>query len=225
MRGIITKVQVLAHPVLIVESFGLKVLVRALFADARETFLEIVTRCAEEDEHQGMDELDLVRTVGRFVEFERRVGELYRRLAGQFTDDREVAELFATLASHEEGHALVLSRVRCEIRRGHLWKASRALHLADVAAFDAGLAAVEEEVRRGVFLPRALALVDLLESSELNVVFDTLSGSVDMRSRTRFERFFVSSRRHLAYCGERIAALRARERIAGAAASAEVAAP
>jgi hypothetical protein len=216
MRGVITKVQVLSHPLVIVESFGVKVLVRALLADARETFLEIVTRCAEEDAHVGMDELDLVRTVERFVGFERRVEELYAGLAGRFAGDGAAVALFATLATHEEGHALVLSRVRRELRRGRLWKASRELHLADVDAFDARLAAVEAEIRRGVSLPRALELVELLEGSEINVVFDTLSGCVDMRSRARFERFFVLSGRHLGFCAERIAALRARDGIRAA---------
>ena len=42
------------------------------------------------------------------------------------------------------------------------------------------------------------------------MVFDTLSGSVDMRSRARFERFFVLTQRHLAYCAEQLQALRAR---------------
>lgn len=210
MRGVITRAQVLAHPIVVVESFGLKVLLRALFADARETFLEIVTQCAEEDEHLGMDDLDLVRTVDRFVGFERRVEVLYRRLAERFSRDRKAAELFGTLADHEEGHAIVLSRVRREIRRGHLWKPSRELHLADVAAFDARLVEVEEEVQRGVTLERALELAERIEGSEINVVFDTLTGCVDMRSRSRFERFFVLSRRHLSYCAESIAALRAR---------------
>lgn len=61
---------------------------------------------------------------------------------------------------------------------------------------EARLAALEAEVRGGVSLARAI------ESSEVNVVFDTLSGCVDMRSRARFERFFVLTERHLACCAE-----------------------
>jgi hypothetical protein len=216
MKGVITRVQVLAHPVVIVESFGVKVLLRALFADARETFLEIVSRCAEEDAHAGMDELDLARTVSRFIGFECRVRDVYRRLAQRFAGDRAAAGFFATLCLHEEGHAVVLSRVRREIRKGRLWKSSKELHVADVETFDARLAVHEEEVRRGPTLARALELVELIEGSEVNVVFDTLNGCVDMRSRARFERFFVLTQRHLAYCAEQIEALRARERSSAA---------
>lgn len=214
MQGVITRVQVLAHPVVIVESFGVKVLVRALFADARETFLEIVSRCAEEEAHLGMDEIDLVRTVKRFIGFECRVRDVYRRLSERFSGAAEVVEFFETLSGHEEGHALVLSRVRREMRKGRLWSQSKDLHVATVEAFDARLEAYEKEVRRGVTLARALEIVEGIEGSELNVVFDTLNGSVDMRSRARFERFFVLTQRHLAYCREQVQRLRTQHGIA-----------
>ena len=214
MQGVITRVQVLAHPIVIVESFGVKVLVRALFANARETFLEIVRRCAEEEAHLGMDEIDLVRTVKRFIGFECRVGDVYRRLSQRFSGAAEAAEFFATLSGHEEGHAIVLSRVQREIRKGRLWKQSKNLHFATVEAFEARLAAYEEEVRRGVTLARALEIVEGIEGSEVNVVFDTLNGSVDMRSRARFERFFVLTQRHLAYCSEQVQGLRTQHGIA-----------
>ena len=209
MQGVITRAHVLAHPVVIAESFGLKVLVRAIFADARETFLEIVSRCAEEEAHVGMDDLHLARTVKQFIAFECRVRDVYRRLAATFSETADAATFFRTLARHEEGHAIVLSRVRREIRRGRLWKSSKDFHLAAVGAFEMRLAAYESEVRRGVTLARALEVVEGIEASEVNVVFDTLNGSVDMRSRARFERFFVLTRRHLAYCDEQVQRLRA----------------
>lgn len=214
MQGVITRAQVLAHPVVIAESFGVKVLVRALLAGGRETFLEIVSRCAEEDAHEGMAEIDLARTVKRFVGIERRVSELYGSISRRLAAAPDAAELFATLSAQEEGHAVVLARVRREIRRGHLWNRSRDLHLAGVDALEARLEAYEEEVRRGVGLARALEIAEEIEGSEVNVVFDTLNGSVDMRSRARFERFFVLTGPHLAYCAERLRTLRARHGIA-----------
>ena len=214
MQGVIKRVQVLAHPIVIVESFGVRVLVRAVFANARETFLEIVSQCAEEEAHVGMDDLRLVRTVKRFIGFECRVRDVYRRLADRFSDDPEAARFFATLSRHEEGHAIVLSRVRREIGRGHLWKESRDVHATVVEAFEGRLAEHEEEVRRGIALARAFEVVEGIERSEINVIFDTLNGAVDMRSRARFERFFVLTQRHLDYCWEQIRNLRTRHGIA-----------
>jgi hypothetical protein len=208
MQGVITKVHVLAHPVVIAESYGLKVLLRALFASTRETFLEVVSRCAEEEEHAGMAAIDLSRTVARFIGYERRVGDLYLALAGRFREHAEAARFFGTLALHEEGHALVLWRVRRELCRGRLWRRSRELHVAALSGFETALAAHEEECRRGVGLARALQIVEEIEGSELNVVFDALNGCVDMRSRGRFERFFVLTQRHLAFIREGIASLR-----------------
>lgn len=209
MEGVVTRVQVLAHPIVIVEGFGLKVLVRALLSGRGETFLDVVSRCAEEEARSEMDELDLVRTVQRFIGFERRARDLYGRLAQQFSSHPEAAKFFATLSRHEEGHAIVLSRVRREIRRGHFWTDSRDLHLASVGAIDALLADFEEEVRPGVSLGRALGIVEAIEGSEIDVVFDNLNASVDMRSRAQFERFFVLTEHHLAYCREQVQRLRA----------------
>lgn len=211
MEGVVTRVQVLAHPIVIVEGFGLKVLVRALLAGPGETFLDVVSRCAEEEARSEMDELDLVRTVQRFIGFERRARDLYGRLAQQFSSHPEAAKFFATLSRHEEGHAIVLSRVRREIRRGRFWTDSRDLHLASVGAIDALLADFEEEVGPGVSLGRALGIVEAIEGSEIDVVFDNLNASVDMRSRAQFERFFVLTEHHLAYCREQVRRLRARE--------------
>ncbi len=216
MQGVITRVQVLAHPIVMLESFGVKVLVRALLASGRETFLEVVSRSAEEEAHLGMQEVGLARTVKRFIGFECRVGDLYRRLSERFSGTAAAEDFFRTLSHHEEGHAIVLSRVRREIRNGRLWKDSRDVHSATVEAFEARLEAYEEEARRGVALARALEMVEGIEGSELNVVFDALNGSVDMRSRARFERFFVLTRRHLEYCGERIRALRDEQGAGGA---------
>lgn len=214
MQGVITRAHVLAHPIVIAEGFGMKVLVRALFAGARETFLGVVTRCAEEEAHRDSSELGLQRTVRHFIGFECRVRDLYRGLSRQQAAVPEAATFFATLARHEEGHAIVLSRVRREIRRGRLWKESKALHIEAEHAFGTRLAGYEEEVRCGVTLARALEIVEGIESAELNVVFDTLFGCVDMRSRSRFERFFVLTRKHLEYCADSIRSLRADQRIA-----------
>ena len=210
MQGVVTKVQVLAHPIVMVEGFGLKVLIRALLAGPGETFLDIISRCAEEEARSELDDLDLMRTVGRFIGFERRARDLYRQLSMQLAGVPEAAKFFANLSRQEEGHAIVLSRVRREIRRGRLWTESRDQHLATVRSIDALLAGFEEEARRGVSLARALEIVEGIEGSELDVVFESLNDSVDMRSRARFERFFVLSRNHLAYWREQVQSLRSR---------------
>jgi hypothetical protein len=208
MQGVITKVQVLANPLVIVESFGVKVLLRALLASAHETFLEIVRRAAEEEAHEGMEELHLLRTVKRFAAFECRVRDLYLRVSDGLAAAPAAARFFASLSAQEEGHAIVLTRVRREVRKGRLWKESRDVHRAAEESFEARLSGYEGEVCRGVTLARALEIVEGIEGSELNVVFDTLNASVDMRSRARFERFFVLTQKHLAFCRAQVEGLR-----------------
>ena len=217
MQGVITRVHVIAHPVLVVESFGMKVLLRSLFAGARETFLDIVAACAEEEEHAGEAQIDLLRTVKRFIGFERHMRDIYQELSLRFAGDAQASKFFKILSGHEEGHAIVLSRVQRELRRGRLWKRSRDLHVAAMQGFEAILDAFQQEARRGVTLARALEIVEAIEGTEINAVFETLEESVDMRSRARFERLFVLSRKHLAYLREQIVVLRAREGMAAPA--------
>ncbi|MFL5412048.1 MAG: hypothetical protein ACJ79D_11790 [Myxococcales bacterium] len=211
MQGVVTTKEVLAHPLVILEAFGLKVLVRSLLAGRDETFLDIVTRCAQEGANDDMEELDLLKTVDRFVRLERLARDLYRELSRQLAGLPDAARFFFTLSWQEEGHALVLSRVRREIRRGRLWKKSRDLHLSSIGSLEALFANFEHEVRKkGICLARALEIVEDIEGSELDVVFDCLNGSVDMRSRARFERYFVLSKAHSAYWHEMVRHLRAR---------------
>jgi hypothetical protein len=208
MQGVITKKEVLAHPLVVLEGFGVRVLVRALTCGRDETFLDVVNRCAEEDQHRAMADVDLARTVEAFLSFEARARDLYRALAGGLAGAPEAARFLETLAGHEEGHAVVLARVRCELRRGRCWKASAQGHQEAVAAMGALLSAFEAEARGPVTLERALAIVEAVEGSELNVVFDTLRHGVDMRSRARFESLFVLTDRHLAFCAEGVRRLR-----------------
>jgi hypothetical protein len=210
MQGVVTTKEVLAHPLVILEAFGLKVLVRSLLAGRDETFLDIVTRCAQEGANDDMEELDLLKTVDRFVGLERLARDLYRELSRQLAGFPDAAKFFFTLSWQEEGHALVLSRVRREIRRGRLWKKSRDLHLCSIGSLEALFANFEHEVRKkGICLARALEIVEEIEGSELDVVFDCLNASVDMRSRARFERYFVLSKAHSAYWHEQVGRLRA----------------
>lgn len=211
MQGVVKRRQVLAHPIVIFEGFGLKVLVRALLAGPDETFLDVVSRCAEEESRGGLDQIDLLRTVEHFTSFERRARDIYAGLARQLKGHPDAAKFLARLSNQEEGHAIVLSRVRREIRRGRLWTESKDLHVASIAGVHALLERFEVEVRGRVSLGRALEIVEAIEASELDVVFDILNRSVDMRSRARFERFFVLNENHLAYCREQVQRLRAGE--------------
>jgi hypothetical protein len=199
MQGVITRKEIFAHPMVIIEGFGLKVLVRSLVARRDETFLDIVNRCAGFRAQNDEDEIDLLRTVQRFIDFERRARDLYRKLARHYCTLPDVEKFFGTLSWQEEGHAIVLSRVHREIRRGRLSAGSRDLHEASIASVEALLKACEEEVRHGMPLGRALEIVDVIEGSELDIVFNRLNESVHMRSRARFERFFALADDHWAY--------------------------
>jgi hypothetical protein len=219
MQGVVTTRHVLAHPLVILEGFGLKVLVRSLFARRDETFLDIVARCARKGANDDSEEVDLLKTVDRFVGLERRARDLYRSLSRRLIGLPDAARFFAVLSWQEEGHAVVLSRVRREIQRGKLRKKAKALQFDCLGSLETLFTNLEREVRKRVSLSRALEIVEEIEGSELDVVFDNLNDSVNMCCRARFERFFVLSKAHSAYWEEQVRLLRARH-LCGAAGAA-----
>jgi hypothetical protein len=174
-----------------------------------ETFL-IVARCSHKGANDDREEVDLLKTVDRFVGLERRARDLYRSLSRRLAGLPDAARFFGFLSWQEEGHAVVLSRVRREIRRGNLRKKSDELQFACLGSLETLFTNLEQQVRRRVSLARALEMVEEIEGSELDVVFDTLNDSVEMRSRARFERFFVLSKDHSAYWHEQVRSLRTR---------------
>ncbi|MGC4121696.1 MAG: hypothetical protein QM765_45390 [Myxococcales bacterium] len=207
MLGVITRRQVLAHPLAIYRGFGARVLMRALTSRRDETFLDVINRCAEEEAHHDLADVDFAPTVERFQGFEVRARELYWTLANQ-QQALDAATFFRALAAQEESHAVLLAHVRREARRGRCWKRSQREYQRELVAVDHLLSHLEAEAREPVGLARALEMVEELEGSELDVVFDTLCHSVDRRSLLRLRRFFAVSEEHRAFCARRIDALR-----------------
>ncbi len=208
MQGVITTKAILQNPIVIIEGFGLRVFINALFADKDATFLDIINECHELDAHKDMASMNLSEIVNQFIGYELKSQEIYTILSERFSELSDVSAFFKNLARHEEGHAIVLARVRREIERGHYWKESKQIHLDEIKRFDRFMKKAEASVLAGVSLAEALTLVDQLEGSEINIVFENLNKSVDMKSRKRFEKFFVMTSEHIGYCDKQTTAFR-----------------
>jgi len=208
MQGVITTKAILQNPIVIIEGFGLRVFINALFADKDATFLDIINECHELDAHKDMASMNLSEIVNQFIGYELKSQETYTILSERFSELSDVSAFFKNLARHEEGHAIVLARVRREIERGHYWKESKQIHLDEIKRFDRFMKKTEASVLAGVSLAEALTLVDQLEGSEINIVFENLNKSVDMKSRKRFEKFFVMTSEHIGYCDKQTTAFR-----------------
>jgi len=208
MQGVITKKEVLKNPVVIIEGFGLRVFINALFADKDATFLDIINECHELDSHKDMASMNISEIVNQFIGYELKAQELYTILSKNFSELSDVSAFFKNIARHEEGHAIILARVRREIERGHYWKESKQIHISEIERFDRFMRDAEASIQSGVSLAEALTLVDLLEGSEINIVFENLNNSVDMKSRKRFEKFFVMTTEHVGFCEKQTANFR-----------------
>ena len=204
MKGVITKKEVLKNPVIIIQGFGMRVFVNALFADEDATFLDIVNECNEKKEHKDMAQMNLLEIVNQFIGYELKAQELYSILSRNFKEYDDVSRFFRRISQHEEGHAIVLARVRREVNKGHYWKETKQIHMSEIKEFDKLIKSAEESVKAGISLADALTLVEVLEGSEINVVFDNLNNSVDMKSRGRFQKFFVMSQEHTGFCDKNV---------------------
>ncbi len=152
--------------------------------------------------------MDLRAIVNQFIGYELKARELYTILSAKFSELKDVSDFFRHIARHEEGHAIVLARVRREIDRGHYWKESKQIHTSEIEHFDRFIKEAEASIQSGVSLAEALDLVDSLEGSEINIVFDNLNHAVDMKSRKRFKKFFVMSKEHIGFCEKKTAEFR-----------------
>lgn len=172
MHGAIRKRDIIAHPVVTIQCFGWKVLVRSLLASRNRTFLSIVGQTA----YSPTVAAELLELVARAIRLELRVMELYRLLAQRFVDVEPVHEFFADLARQEESHAELLEL--CHNSSG--MKGSTEDYLGPwrevVTHLEDEMPSFERRAEEIGGVEDALRLVIDIESSEIN---DTFMGIVD----------------------------------------------
>jgi len=108
MRGMIGRKDVLAHPVVVIRGFGLKVFLKTLISPRSRTFLEVISegipRPASEAQIRVAEFLD------KLVSYELRTAHIYARMAHQFQDRGDAKTFFLTLSLQEEGHQHFLEK-------------------------------------------------------------------------------------------------------------------
>lgn len=167
MQGAIRKSDILAHPLTTIRCFGWVVLMRALFADRGQTFLDIVGRTLWAP---GVPS-ELPEFLARGIGLERRAADIYRSLASRVADDEPLLKLLAELARQEEDHAELLELCHASSRRRD-WSEGRIDPWRDVVAgLEVRMAALRRNVELVASRTEALRLVLDIESSEINDVF------------------------------------------------------
>ena len=104
MVGVITRSDILAHPLATIRSFGWGVFFRAIAPWQSKSFLSLL----QDSGHLATAASKLPAILERCVGLELRAKRIYKALASTFADEGLVGPFFAGLAEQEQYHADLL---------------------------------------------------------------------------------------------------------------------
>lgn len=203
MVGAINKLDLLAHPIVTVRTFGWGVLWRALFARRGSTFLTLLADAGMLNPVAD----EVADFVARCVELELQASRIYRALAKRFADESAAGAFFAELARQEELHAELLEVCRAAAARQrwddeHVppWKSV-------VPQLESRMRAAEISVDGTASQHDALQLMIEIESSEINDIFHSVVSAADSDFVRRVRIFREAEARHLDFIRQGISQL------------------
>jgi len=203
MVGVIRKRDVLAHPIATLQCFGWPVLLKALVARRRQTFLSLLVESrAFQPPKVAVPEL-----LDDCIGLELSACRIYETLAERFQDSASVSLFFATLSQQEQGHAELLGLCReAASREGWLedkfapWRDVVPRLQREMQAYEVSLADIES-------LPDVMQLVIRIEASEINLIFDGIVAATDSDFVRKLRAFHNAELEHLDYISSQISQL------------------
>ena len=203
MLGAIRKRDILAHPVVTIDSFGWHVFFRAVIAGRNQTFLALL---AETGAMQAPT-VSVPELVERCVQLELRAKQIYERLTARFADRESAAEFFRKLARQEHAHAELLKLCQAAASGGRWEEEQFAPCRSAVPRLEREMDAAVDSADSVADLSAALQLVVRIESSELNRVFKGVVDATDSKFVRRLRAFQTAGARHIDYIQKEITRL------------------
>jgi hypothetical protein len=199
MVGVITSLDILAHPISTIRCFGWRVFFNAVDPSQDRTFLSLL----QDAGYFGATASKVPTILERCIALELRAKVIYHALAKAFSDHGLVGPFFAGLAEQEQFHADLLEMCRAAAQRSG-WKANlfnpwqHYLPRLEQQMDDAE-AAVPEINSVDV----ALQFVLQIEFSEINEVFPAALAATDAAFVKRLKPFREAMEAHMSYIAER----------------------
>ncbi len=174
MRGVIRKKDILSHPWVVIQGFGLKLFWQTLTAPNSSTFLELISEGLPKPVSEK--ELELTAQLDKLVSFELRCALIYSQCRERFWHFSAARHLFLNLSYQEETHAEMIRIVKVEIARKNLWDFVNPIPKEKFVKVEQVLSEIEGSLKNGgdFSLARGIAVVETLESRENDVVFEFL---------------------------------------------------
>lgn len=196
MRGLIGKRDVMLHPLTVIQGFGLQVFFKAVLASKGKTFLEIISEGIPQP--VSREQIKITLLLDQLIAFELRAAHIYARMAMLYKKHSGAADFFRTISHQEEGHAEILRITKVEVARYNMWASVKPVSQKIIDTVDKDLSTVEWSLRTPGKLPykKALDTVEELESSEINVVFDFMTHSIQTPFLRKAHRLIPSLAEH-----------------------------
>jgi hypothetical protein len=200
MAGVISRWDLLAHPIATIRCFGWGIFFRAVAPWQDRPFL---TQLWEAGFFSVLPS-SVPRILDRCIDLELRAKRIYRAFAKAFSDEPLVGAFFAALADQEQYHADLLELVQVVATRCG-WKANLFNPWQDyLPRLEQQMNAAETGVYAIDSVDAALRLVIEIESSEVNQVFYAALAATDAAFVKRLKPFREAMEAHMAYIVERI---------------------
>ena len=203
MLGVIRRRDILAHPFVTVDCFGLGFFLQALVAGRRKTFLSLLVETGE----LQLPVVEVPELLGRCVDLESRARRIYQFLAERFDDWESVRQFFETLARQEQDHAELLELCRQLAGRDGWLEEHFAPWRAVVPQLERKMDEFEDSLSGRESLADALRLVIQIECSEIDHVFKGAVTATDSKFVRALGVFHSAGRGHIAFICDRISKL------------------
>jgi hypothetical protein len=201
MIGVITKRDILAHPLVTIQCYGWKVFYQSIFARQKVTFLSLLERAQifSESKHKSKSNPILDDLLKQTIQLELRAKRIYETIAKLFISIPPAKDFFEVLSKQEQDHADILdvcmltaSRNGCDIEDINIW-------LGYISILETKMSEAETAVHSITCLDDALRLTVQLESSEINKVFQAVLQASNSRFIKKMANFRMATKTHLAY--------------------------
>ena len=203
MLGVIRRRDIIAHPFVTIDCFGLGLFFQALVAGRRKTFLSLLTGAGALKPRV----VEIPALLGRCVDLESRARRIYQFLADRFSDWERARQFFETLARQEQHHAELLELCRQLARREGWLEEHFAPWRAVVPQLERKMDALEDSLSGRESLADALRLVIQIESSEIDHVLEGAITATDSKFVRALGVFHTAGTEHINFICDRISKL------------------
>lgn len=199
MKGLIGRKDVLLHPITVIQGFGFKVFFQTLFAPHHITFLEVISQ--DLPQPVSAEEIQMTLLLDKLISFELRTSHIYARMALLFKSHDGAHDFFHTISGQEQGHAEILRITKVEVARQKLWDQIKPISQTVIDKIDRELSHLEWDIRHpeAFGYKEALKMVEVLESSEINVVFDFIQHAIQTPFLRKSHKLIPSIADHHSY--------------------------